>query len=92
MVAGIVSAAPRVRFAVNQSRSMVPVGMVGIVRAKASAVNGAIRRGDLLTTSAIPGHLMRCSSPARCVGAIVGKAMQPLAKGNGQILVLLWRQ
>ena len=23
---------------------------------------------------------------------VVGKAMQPLAKGNGQILVLLWRQ
>jgi hypothetical protein len=66
--------------------------MVGVVRAKASAVNGAIRRGDLLTTSAIPGHLMRCTTPARCVGAIVGKAMQPLAKGNGQILVLLWRQ
>ncbi len=71
---------------------MAPVAMVGIVRANATAANGSIEFGDLLTTSSVPGHLMRCPAPVRCVGAIVGKALEPLQKGQKQILVLLWRQ
>jgi hypothetical protein len=92
LVAGIVSAAPRVSFGTNAKGPTTPVAMVGIVRANATATNGSIRLGDLLTTSSVPGHLMRCGEPVKCIGAIVGKALQPLAKGNGQILVLLWRQ
>jgi hypothetical protein len=92
MVAGIVSAQPRMRFGVSEGRPTVPIGLVGIVRANATTRGGAIRYGDLLTSSSVPGHLMRCASPARCVGAIVGKALQPLQKGEGQILVLIWRQ
>jgi hypothetical protein len=91
-VAGIISAAPRVRFGTTLGKDTAPIAMVGIVKAKATATGGPIRSGDLLTTSAVPGHLMRCATPARCVGAIVGKAMEPLNSGKKQILVLVWRQ
>jgi len=92
MVVGIVSAQPRMRFAVSQGRPTVPIALVGVVRANATARGGAIRYGDLLTTSSTAGHLMRCASPTRCLGTIVGKALQPLHTGAGQILVLIWRQ
>lgn len=91
-VAGIVSTNPRIRFGTLRGKATAPVAMVGVVPAKATAENGAIWPGDLLTTSSTPGYLMRCSSAIRCVGAIVGKAVDPVAKGNGTILVLLWRQ
>lgn len=91
LVAGIVSTAPRVRFGIGKVKA-APVAMVGVVKAKASAVNGAIEFGDLLTTSPVAGHLMRCDAALKCVGAIVGKALEPLPKGEQSILVLLWRQ
>jgi hypothetical protein len=91
-VAGIVSTHPPVLLQNRQSEESAPVAMAGIVRAKATAANGSIRVGDLLTTSGIPGHLMRCPTALRCVGAVVGKALEPLAKGEDQILVMVWRQ
>lgn len=91
-VAGIISAQPRIVLQVRSEKPTAPVAMVGLVRAKATASNGSIGLGDLLTTSRVPGHLMRCPAARRCVGAIVGKALEPLATGEKQILVLLWRQ
>ncbi|MFN8497881.1 MAG: hypothetical protein U0641_08500 [Anaerolineae bacterium] len=67
----------------------VPVAIVGIVPTKVSAENGAIHVGDLLTTSTTPGHAMRCDDKVKCIGAIVGKAMEPLAAGTGVIKVLV---
>lgn len=90
-VAGIVSTQPRILLQAQGQRT-APVAMFGIITAKATASNAPIKVGDLLTTSSIPGHLMRCSTPARCIGAVVAKALQPLRKGNGSISVLVWRQ
>jgi hypothetical protein len=67
----------------------VPVAIVGIVPAKVSAENGPVGVGDLLTTSRTAGHAMRCEDEVRCVGAIVGKALEPLADGAGVIRVLV---
>jgi len=54
------------------------------------ASSGAIEPGDLLTTSARPGHAMRVDDHARAVGAILGKAMSPLDDGErGLVLVLV---
>ena len=69
---------------------MLPVGIVGIVPVKVSAENGAIHRGDLLTTSSTPGHAMLASEYAP--GAILGKAMGELESGTGVIEVVLLLQ
>ncbi len=67
-----------------------PLAVVGIVPVKASAENGPIHPGDLLTTSATPGHAMRAE---RFVGgAIVGKALGTLKEGTGVIQMLVMLQ
>lgn len=51
---------------------------------------GAIRPGDLLTTSATPGHAMKVGDDDDAPrGSIIGKAMTPLAEGHGLVLVLV---
>ena len=60
-----------------------PVALSGRAYAWADAAFGAIEPGDLLTTSATPGHAMRVGEPARAHGAVLGKAMTPLAEGRG---------
>jgi hypothetical protein len=65
----------------------VPVAIMGIVPVKVTAANGPIHRGDLLTTSNIPGYAMLATNPL--FGAILGKAMGELLEGEGVILVLL---
>jgi hypothetical protein len=48
-----------------------------------------IQVGDLLTTSATPGHAMKASDPLQAFGAVIGKALQPLPAGTGLIPILL---
>jgi hypothetical protein len=64
------------------------VALTGRVYVQSDATFGAIRPGDLLTTSSRPGHAM-VADPRRAPGAILGKAMTPLAKGQGLVLVLV---
>lgn len=64
-----------------------PVAVVGIVPCKVSAENGAIRPGDLLVTSATPGHAMRDENPRP--GTIIGKALGSHSEGTGVIRVLV---
>lgn len=45
--------------------------------------------GDLLVTSSTPGHAMRGSRRKRMLGAVLGKALEPLEKGTGTIGVLV---
>jgi hypothetical protein len=65
------------------------------VPVNASAENGAISPGDLLTTSATPGYAMK-ATPITVggvtfyrPGTIVGKALQALDGGTGQIQALV---
>lgn len=51
----------------------VPLSVLGAVPVKASAENGPIRPGDLLTTSATPGHAMKATEPK--IGTVIGKAL-----------------
>lgn len=76
----------------GQQEGEIPVAVVGIVPCKVSAENGAIHRGDLLTTSSTPGHAMLCEDPSACIGAIVGKALEPLEAGTGVIEILVTLQ
>src|SRR6266849_4995589 len=66
----------------------VPLAVVGIVPCKVSAENGPIQAGDLLVASATPGHAMKGTDRGRMLGAVVGKALEPLQKGTGVIKVL----
>ena len=67
----------------------VPLAILGIVPVKASAENGPIAPGDLLTTSSTPGHAMFADHFVG--GTIIGKALEPLEEGTGiiQMLVVL---
>ncbi|EFK10437.1 conserved hypothetical protein [delta proteobacterium NaphS2] len=73
----------------NGSRA---VAISGRVYCLADAENGPIKPGDLLTTSNVPGHAMRVNDYSRAQGAILGKAMSPLDKGKGLVLVLVTLQ
>jgi hypothetical protein len=93
-VVGIYSTRPGVIGAEKGGTSRIdpddlPVAIVGIVPTKVSAEQGSIRVGDLLTTSSTPGYAMRCKDRQKCVGAIVGKALEPLKEGKGVIKVLV---
>ena len=65
----------------------VPLAVSGIIPVKASAVNGPIRPGDMLTPAAVPGHAMR--SRKIVPGTIIGKAMESLESGEGTVLMLV---
>jgi len=66
-----------------------PVALTGRVYCYVDADHGAIRPGDLITTSDTPGHGMKVSDHAKGQGAIIGKAMSPLEQGKGLVLVLV---
>lgn len=70
----------------------VPLAVVGIVPCKVTAENGPIAVGDLLVTSSLRGYAMKGTDRARMLGAVVGKALEPLPKGTGLIQVLVTLQ
>ncbi len=72
---------------VANSRFRTPVTTSGVVPCKVDASFGAIRPGDLLTTSTTPGHAMRADDPRP--GTILGKALESLDTGTGLIRVLV---
>lgn len=95
-VAGIISGAGGIRPAVHLHQpgtaadGDLPVAMSGRVYVYADAdAGGAIEPGDLLTTSATPGHAMRATDREAMHGAVVGKAMTRLESGRGLVLVLV---
>jgi hypothetical protein len=96
-VAGAVSKQPGLILG-EQSDTKTMVAQSGRVRIKADAKYGAIKIGDLLVTSPTPGYAMR-SRPIRVAGqtlhrpgTLLGKALEALPNGKGEILVLLTLQ
>ncbi len=63
------------------------VALAGRVPLKVMAKYGAIEIGDLLVSSPFPGYAMKCADRNECIGAIIGKAMEPLKNGVGKIMV-----
>jgi len=97
-VAGIISGAGDVRpgMMMGQAGTLAsgkhPVALSGRVYCWVDAAYGAIKPGDLLTTSATPGHAMKATNRARAQGAIIGKAMTGLKEGKGLVLALVTLQ
>jgi hypothetical protein len=97
MVAGIYSTKPGILGTTRTidepaSRDEVPLAVVGIVPCKVTAENGPIHPGDLLVASSSPGHAMKGTDRNKMLGAVVGKALEPLTGGSGVILVLVTLQ
>jgi hypothetical protein len=93
-VAGVVSGAGSLRPAVFLDRQPAnegrpPVALVGKVYCKVDADYAAIEVGDLLTTSNTLGHAMKVSDPSHAFGAVIGKALRPLKRGQALIPILI---
>jgi hypothetical protein len=93
-VAGVVSAAPGILLG-EESASKEMIATTGRVKVRVDATRAPIRVGDLLVTSDVSGAAMR-SEPMDISGrhfhqpgTIIGKALEPLDDGVGEILVLL---
>jgi hypothetical protein len=62
---------------------------MGKVYCQVDAQFGAIRVGDLLTTSPTPGCAMKVTDPLQAFGAVLGKALRTLPNGQGLIPILI---
>jgi len=94
-VAGIVSGANGIKpgILMGQDDTMATgddlVTLSGRTYVRANATNGAIKIGDMITSSAVAGQAMRASNKKKSRGAVIGKAMTELVDGEGFILVLV---
>jgi hypothetical protein len=89
-VAGVISTAPGVVLgnkSAEHNDARPILALAGRVPVKVTAKYGAIAVGDLLVSSPIPGYAMKCPEKSQCIGAVIGKALEPLAEGSGLIEV-----
>jgi len=93
-VAGVVSEQPGIALG-EGGAGKVLVATTGRVLVNVDATKIPIHIGDLLVTSDVPGVAMK-SEPVNVggvqlhrPGTLIGKALEPLEKGSGKILVLL---
>jgi hypothetical protein len=93
-VAGVISAQPGLSLG-EAGEGKALVATTGRVKVKVDATRAPIKIGDLLVTSEVAGVAMR-SQPVELggvqlhrPGTLIGKALQSLDKGTGEILVLL---
>jgi hypothetical protein len=93
-VAGVISLQPGITLG-EQGDNKVLVATTGRVKVKVDATAGPIQVGDLLVTSEKEG-VAKKSKPLSLggvqihrPGTLIGKALEPLARGTGEILVLL---
>ena len=93
-VAGVVSARPGIALG-EAGPNKVLVATTGRVKVKVDATRAPIRIGDLLVTSDVAGVAMKSEPLAiggrqfHAPGTLIGKALEPLEQGVGEILVLL---
>jgi hypothetical protein len=96
-VAGVVSGANGINPGIQmQQQGLVEggknVALTGRVYVQADTSNGAIKPGDMLTTSSTPGRAMKVTDHVKAQGAILGKAMSSLNEAHGMVLVLVTLQ
>jgi hypothetical protein len=93
-VAGVISEKPGLSLG-DAGEGKVLVATTGRVKVRVDATRAPIKIGDLIVTSDAEGVAMK-SEPfvvggrrIHAPGTIIGKALEPLAGGTGEILVLL---
>ena len=93
-VAGVVSSTPGIVLG-EKGDDKVKVATVGRVKVKVNADINPIQIGDLLVSSPDPGVAMKSVAidingiKMHRPGTLIGKALEPLDSGNGEIMVLL---
>jgi hypothetical protein len=93
-VAGVVSASPGIILGVGGD-GKEKIATTGRVKVRVDATRAPIAIGDLLVTSDVPGMAMRSEAievggaKIHRPGTVIGKALQALPTGHGEILVLL---
>jgi hypothetical protein len=93
-VAGVVSGAGDYKPAIILGRNVsiskrTVIALVGKVYCKVDADCAPVEVGDLLTASPTPGHAMKATDSNRAFGAVIGKALRPLASGRDLVPVLV---
>jgi hypothetical protein len=93
-VAGVVSGAGEFRPGIvldqrSDAQGRAAIALVGKVYCKVDADVAPIGVGDLLTTSDRPGYAMKLADPLRGFGAAIGKALKPMASGQGLLPILV---
>jgi hypothetical protein len=95
LVAGVYATKPGVMLTEenaveDQLEKMVPMGVLGVIPTKVCLEGGAIKRGDLLVTSSIPGVAMKADLEKVKVGQVLGKALEEFSgTGVSKINVLV---
>ena len=93
-VAGVISGAGQCKPGIvldkqASQENRLPIALMGKVYCKVDAQYAPIEVGDLLTTSPTSGHAMKAENPLQAFGAVIGKALRPLAAGQGLIPILI---
>jgi len=65
------------------------VAIAGRVYCQAEAHAAPIKPGDLLTTSSVKGYCMKATDRDQAYGAVIGKALTALDRGEGLVLVIV---
>lgn len=90
-VVGVISGANGVRTGITLSQKGVlegahRVALQGRVYVK---VTGPVEAGDMLTTSDVSGKAMAAKNRKKAFGAVIGKALEADADGDGMVLMLV---
>jgi hypothetical protein len=93
-VAGVISGAGDYKpgLILDRRLTIAPRGtlaLVGKVYCKVDATYGAVRPGDLLTTSPTSGHAMRADDRNRAFGSVIGKALGTCESGRMLLPILI---
>jgi hypothetical protein len=97
-VVGVISGAGTLRPAITlaagerDASTNAPIALIGTVYCRVNADAIPIEIGDMLTTSKVDGHATKAIDPLRSFGAVIGKALAPLANGRSLLPILLTRQ
>jgi len=81
-VAGVVSSTPFM--VMNEKENGAPLALTGIIDVKVNTENGAIKAGDFIVASSVPGIGMKATAPA----TTIGKALQSFSGSEGMIKVI----
>ncbi|HEX7903820.1 MAG TPA: hypothetical protein VF487_08075 [Chitinophagaceae bacterium] len=74
----------------DQLEQMVPMGVIGVIPTKVCLEGGAIKRGDLIVTSSLPGVAMKADPDKVKIGQVIGKALQDYNSNEiGKINILV---